>query len=85
MIFGISPSICSLGINWMLKKTVRALRAHPFTRVQFPSREKMREYTAMVQAREPLVDNIIGFMDGVSFPAKCTDDRIDQKCNVLRL
>ncbi len=32
----------------------------------------------MVQAREPLVDNIIGFMDGVSFPAKCTDDRIAQ-------
>jgi hypothetical protein len=24
------------------------------------------------------VDNIIGFMDGVSFPAKCTDNRIAQ-------
>ena len=28
--------------------------------------------------REPLVDDIIGFMDGVSFPAECTDNRIDQ-------
>jgi hypothetical protein len=32
----------------------------------------MREYAAMVQLREPLVDDIIGFMDGVSFPAECT-------------
>lgn len=32
----------------------------------------------MVEAREPLVNDIIGFMDGVSFPAECTDDRIDQ-------
>jgi hypothetical protein len=38
----------------------------------------MREYAAMVQTREPLVDNIIGFMDGVSFPAECTDDCIAQ-------
>jgi hypothetical protein len=62
----------------MLKKTVWALRAHPFARVQFPNIEKMREYAAMVQVREPLVDDIIGFMDGVSFPTKCTDDRIEQ-------
>ena len=51
LIFGITPSVCSRAINWMLKKTVRALRAHPFARVQFPSREKMREYAAMVQER----------------------------------
>ena len=49
IIFGITPSVCSRAINWMLKKTVWALRAHPFARVQFPSREKMREYAALVQ------------------------------------
>ena len=38
----------------------------------------MREYAAMVQMGEPLVDDIIGFMDGVSFPAECTDDHIAQ-------
>jgi hypothetical protein len=32
----------------------------------------------MVQVREPLVDDIIGFMDGVSFPAECTDNCIAQ-------
>ncbi len=34
--------------------------------VKFPSDAKMREFADMVQAREPLVDDIIGFMDGVS-------------------
>ncbi len=67
MIFDITPSVCSCVINWMLKKAVRALRAHPFMRGQFSNREKMREYAVMVQVREPLVDDIIGFMGGVSF------------------
>ncbi len=62
----------------MLKKTVRALRAHPFATVWFPNQEKMREYAAQVQLQEPLVDNIIGFMDGVSFWAEYTDNTINQ-------
>jgi hypothetical protein len=49
MIFGLTPTVCSGAINWMLKKTVRALRGHPLVRVKFPTREKMREYAALVQ------------------------------------
>jgi hypothetical protein len=33
----------------MLKKTVPALRDHPFARVKFPNREMMREYADMDQ------------------------------------
>jgi hypothetical protein len=36
LIFGITPSVCSRGINWMLKKIVRALTDHPFAQVKFP-------------------------------------------------
>ena len=32
----------------------------------------------MVQAREPLVDDIIGFMDGVSMQTQCTSERVEQ-------
>jgi hypothetical protein len=38
----------------------------------------MREFADMVQAREPLVDDIIGFMDGVSMPTQCTSERVEQ-------
>jgi hypothetical protein len=78
LIFGTTPFVCSRAINWMLRKIVRALRNHPISGVKFPNRDKMREYATMVQVREPLVDDIIGFMDGVSFPAECIDDHITQ-------
>jgi hypothetical protein len=78
LIFGITPTVCSHLVNWMLKKVVRLFRGHPFARVNFPNREKMREYTDMVQMRESMVDNIIGFMDSVSFPAECIDDCVKQ-------
>jgi hypothetical protein len=71
MLFGITPSVCSHVINMMLNKVVRRLRSHPIAQVKFPDATKMREFPDMVQEREPLVSNIIGFMDGVSFPAEC--------------
>jgi hypothetical protein len=78
LIFGITPLVCSRGINWMLKKIVHALRDHPFAKVKFPDREKMREYATMVEVREPIVNDIIGFMDGVSFSIECTDECVEQ-------
>jgi hypothetical protein len=78
LIFSITPTVCSRSVNWMLKKVVRLLRGHPFARVKFPNREKMREFANMVRMREPMVDDIIGFMDGVSFLAECTDDCVEQ-------
>ncbi len=77
LIFGITPSVCSRGINRMLKKIVHALMDHPFAQVKFPDGDKMREYAAMVEVREPIVNDIIGFMDGVSFPNKCMDECVE--------
>ncbi len=34
--------------------------------------------TNLVQIREPTVDDIIDFMDGISFPAECTNDCVKQ-------
>ena len=70
LIFRLTPSFCGCAINWMLLKTVRLLNGNPFAKVKFPSNAKMRELADMVQAREPLVDDIIGFMNGVSFPTQ---------------
>jgi hypothetical protein len=46
--------------------------------MQFPNEAKMSKFANMIQQREPMVDNIISFMDGVSFPAECMDERVDQ-------
>jgi hypothetical protein len=63
---------------------MRALRDHPFAKVKFPDREKMREYAAMVKVREPIGNDIIGFMDGVSFFTKCMDECVEQNLMYCR-
>jgi hypothetical protein len=62
----------------MLGRTERLLRGHPKARVQFPDEAKMIEFAAMIQHKDPMVDNIIGFMDGVLFSVQCMDKRIRQ-------
>jgi hypothetical protein len=39
---------------------------------------KMREYADMIQARAPLADDVISFMDGVSISTECTSKRVQQ-------
>jgi hypothetical protein len=77
-IFGITPSVCSRVINMMLKRTVRLLRDHPFARVRSPDDAKMRDFANMVQRREPMINDIISFLDRVSFLVQCTDKQIRQ-------
>ncbi len=45
---------------------------------EFPGAAKMREFADMVHAREPMVDDIIGFMDGILFSAECTNKCVAQ-------
>ncbi len=55
------------------------LRYHPIAQVKFLDAVTMKKFADMVLEREPLVSNIIGFMDGVSFPTECTDERVKQR------
>jgi hypothetical protein len=72
LIFGLTPTVCGKAINWMLRRSFRLLADYPFAKVQFPDDVKMREFANMVKAREPLAEDVIGFMDGVSFQTECT-------------
>jgi hypothetical protein len=78
LIFGLTLSVCGRAINWMLQRTVRLLNGNPFAKVKFPDNVKMKEYADMIQAREPLADDVIGFMDGASFSTECTSKRVQQ-------
>jgi hypothetical protein len=75
---GLTLFVCSRVINWMLQRTVRLLNGHLFAKVKFPGNVKMRVYVDMIQAREPLADDVIGFMDGVSFLMECTSKCVQQ-------
>ena len=78
MIFGIVPTQCSTYIRDMLLLATDKLCDHPLSSVRFPDAEKMEQFAAMINAREPLIDDVIGFMDGVSLPTECTSDQYEQ-------
>jgi hypothetical protein len=78
LIFGLTPTVCGKGINWILRRSVRLLADHPFAKVKFPDDVKMREFASMVKAREPLAEDVIGFMDRVLFQTECTSKRVEQ-------
>ena len=67
MLFGITPTVYSRIMKMMLPMIVRKLRFHHISRVKFPNEEKMQQFALMVQNREPSVDDVIGFMDGLSW------------------
>ncbi len=78
MIFGVTPLVCGRVIRMMLQLIVRRLSDHPIAQVKFPDPVKMRQFADMVQLRAPIVNDVISFMDGVSIPAECTDERVEQ-------
>ncbi len=78
LIFGITLNACSRMLRNMLKLAVRQLRFHHLARIKFPSAEKMQMFASMVHSRENSIDDVIGFMDGVSLPTECTSEKITQ-------
>ena len=78
MIFGITPSTCSEVINKMLHLVVRKLKRHPMAAVKFPDAEKMEYFARLINQREPEVDDVIGFMDGLSLVSECTSEVFEQ-------
>ena len=53
LIFGILPNTVNSTIRRMMKRVVRALKAHPDAKVQFPDELTMLNFATMVQRREP--------------------------------
>jgi hypothetical protein len=57
---------------------VKRLQYHLLVRVKFPNVEKMQLFSDMISVREPTLNNVIGFMDGLGLTTECTDERIMQ-------
>ncbi len=78
LIFGVMPMPCSAVINKMMQLVVKKLKSHPLAKVKFPDEEKMARFARTIQEREPEVDDVIGFMDGLAFTSECTSKLIEQ-------
>ena len=82
LIFGCTPTRCSVYINHQLTFLSRKLRNHPKAKIIWPNTLAEKEVLAdPVNGREPQVDDVIGFTDGVSLPIQCASDPISQATN----
>jgi hypothetical protein len=78
LLFGIVPSSTSLIIDSMLKRSVEKLKHNIHARIKFPNNAEMVDYARIIQHRERHVHNVIGFVDGLSIPVQCSDDKYEQ-------
>ena len=82
LIFGCTPTRCSLIINFQLRNLSSRLRTNDKAKIHWPSSIAEKEYLAdLVCRREPKVDDVIGFTDGVSVPIQCASDPLSQATN----
>jgi hypothetical protein len=78
LIFGITPSACSEILNKMLLLVVGKLKGHPIAEVKFPDAEKMERFARQINQCEPIVDDVICYMDGLTLQSKCISKPIMQ-------
>jgi hypothetical protein len=78
LLFGVTLPVVSTVLSEMIPLVVKKLKRNADARIKFPSPEDMVVYSSMVHEREPMVNNVIGFVDGLSIPVRCSDDVLDQ-------
>ena len=78
LIFGVVPTTANQTIMKVMSLICRKLRRHPASAIEFPDEEKMNYFANMVHSREPLIKNVIGFVDGLSLACQCSDNQLLQ-------
>ena len=78
MLFGTTPNVCSQAIRRMLKWVPWMLRNNEFAKVVFPDIARITQFAEMIQNREPVAYDVIGFLDGVSLHSECSSEALGQ-------
>jgi hypothetical protein len=86
LIFVVVLSVCSKVINRVLRWVVRKLKDDPLAKVRFPDADEKVMFAQMIEAREPTVDDVIGFLDGLSLASECSSEVIEQNsCTMVTI
>jgi hypothetical protein len=78
LFFGCTPAVCIRVLNKMLKLVAKKLKRHPLACIRLPNAEQLEYYAQLIHEREPAVDDVIGFMDGVPLTSECTSKPVVQ-------
>ena len=78
LIFGIIPSSANSIIDKMRKLICEKLSDHHSSKVTWPTTEEMEVWASLIHDREPTVNCVIGFCDGVAIHIQCNDSEEEQ-------
>lgn len=74
LLFGCVPSSAHRYLKKMLARAAPILRKYPHAQVKFPDIPEMARLADLVAHREPLVRNVVSFIDGCSIKIECTSE-----------
>jgi len=74
VIFGVTPTTISRVLDEMMHLFIDKFKKHPESRIQWPSDTQMKHFSKLVTKREPRVQRIISFMDGLSLDSECESE-----------
>jgi hypothetical protein len=78
LIFGIVPSIIHYEVIEMKQLIVKKLSVHPQGRIKWPTLEEKEYWSSLVNRREPMARNVIGFVDGLAIAVQCNESEEEQ-------
>ena len=81
MLFGVTPTTASDEISIMLNLMLIRLRRHKDCKIRWPKEAKMAELALLIHRREPAVDDVMGFMDGLRILIQCGESLDEQTTN----
>jgi len=67
LLFGLTPTRCCVRINEALKVLDEVVTSIPECAIELPTVDRMARLATALQSTYPLVENVFGFVDGVSF------------------
>ena len=62
--FGVPPASLSRMLTEGTVALLEALRSHPDARITWPSKRLQRKWAELAKLKEPLIENVWGFVDG---------------------
>mgnify|MGYP001066402248 CR=1 FL=1 len=74
LLFGLTPAVCSDRLNEAMEALADVLPSLPECAIELPTVVEMAKLAADLQKTYPLVKNVFGFVDGVSFPVEHPSD-----------
>jgi hypothetical protein len=74
LIFGVLPNTVTATIKKMARRLVLALQHQQAAKIKFPTVEEIQDLCEMVRHREPMIDDVFAFLDGIALPIQCSPD-----------